>query len=180
MAVHRTDRATLGEALAHVLREADIDRAAVSVEDGALEVVVLNALSDAGGRPVVSNDEGGSGCLFDATCGITDVVGAVAETGSIVCGSGPRSSRGAFIVPPVHVAIVKVAQLVPDLADAFQSMADGRWSLDRSAVVIVSGPSKTADIEGVLVTGVHGPGQVHVMLVDGRLPDTGPTEPRTA
>jgi L-lactate dehydrogenase complex protein LldG len=99
---------------------------------------------------------------FDADAGITGVAAAVAETGSILVASGPGRSRAAFIVPPVHIAIVNESQVVPDLVDLWV-----RFSKPPTALTLISGPSKTADIEGILVTGVHGPGQVHVVLVGG-------------
>jgi L-lactate utilization protein LutC len=68
---------------------------------------------------------------------------------------------------PVHVAVVGEWQIVPDLFDFFESLAAGP-NLPAN-VNLITGPSKTADIEGVLVTGMHGPGQVHIVLVgEGR------------
>ena len=97
---------------------------------------------------------------FDADAGITDVVAAVAETGSILVSTGPGRSRAASIVPPVHIAIVNESQVVADLVDLWH-----RFSEPPTALTLISGPSKTADIEGILVVGVHGPGEVHVVLV---------------
>ena len=69
--------------------------------------------------------------------------------------------RGASLIPPVHIAVVAQAQIVPDLCDYF-----GGLGLSLPANInVITGPSKTADIEGILITGVHGPGDVHVALV---------------
>lgn len=114
----------------------------------------------AGGRIVDAADED---ALFAADAGITDVVLAIAETGSIVIRVGDTVGRKAWLVPPVHIAMVRASQVVPDLIDAMERC---RFGSDSSATVIITGPSKTADIEGVLVTGVHGPGAVHILLLD--------------
>ena len=89
---------------------------------------------------------------FDA--GVTEVDYAVAETGSLVIRHRPEHGRLLSLVPFVHVAIVQPKNLVPDLIDLFDALVrDGTGS----GVTIISGPSKTADIEMNTVTGVHGP-----------------------
>ena len=67
----------------------------------------------------------------------------------------------ASLLPPVHIAVADVDQLLPDLFDLF-----GRLSRQElpACVSLITGPSKTGDIELKLVTGVHGPGEVHVVL----------------
>ncbi len=114
--------------------------------------------------------------LFTADAAITGVCGAIAETGTLVCASGPSSARGASLIPPVHIALVAAGQVLPDLFDAFEK-GSGPFSRAglpspkkvpdtfSACINLITGPSKTADIEGVLVTGVHGPGTVHVVLV---------------
>ncbi|MFQ5806183.1 MAG: lactate utilization protein C [Phycisphaerae bacterium] len=101
--------------------------------------------------------------LFSAEAAITGVVAAVAETGTLVCESQPTVARGSSLIPPVHIAVVTHSQLLPDLCDCFDALSE-RSELPAN-VSLISGPSKTADIEGVLVTGVHGPGDVQVVLV---------------
>ena len=88
---------------------------------------------------------------------------AIAESGSLVVSTRGRI-RNAWITPPVHIAIVRASQVLADLVDLFERDHE---SLDAASTTIITGPSKTADIEGVLVTGVHGPGEVVVVLVDG-------------
>lgn len=101
--------------------------------------------------------------LFDADAAVTGVAAAVAETGTLVCASGASSARGTSLIPPVHVALLAASQLVADLFDYFEQL--GRWPHLPANVNLITGPSKTADIEGILVTGVHGPGAVHVVLL---------------
>ena len=64
-------------------------------------------------------------------------------------------------MPPMHVAIVEPGNLLPDLIDLFVYREEG----NSAGITIISGPSKTADIELNLVTGVHGPGEVQVFIV---------------
>jgi L-lactate utilization protein LutC len=103
--------------------------------------------------------------MFAAEIGISSVSLAVAETGTLVMQSGPGRERLASLLPPVHVAIVEAAQIVPDLFDAFALLdAEGLENLP-SNLVLITGPSKTGDIELTLTTGVHGPGKWHVIVV---------------
>jgi L-lactate dehydrogenase complex protein LldG len=108
--------------------------------------------------PAVTLDE-----LYDFDCGITDVAYAVAETGSLVIRPTPQHPRALSLVPPIHIAIVEPRDLLPDLVDLFEKLAADPYS--SSATTIITGPSKTADIEMNIVVGVHGPRLVHVFLL---------------
>lgn len=101
--------------------------------------------------------------LFAVDAAVTGVTAAIAETGTILCESGTNAARGTSLIPPLHVALLSASQLVADLCDCF-ALLEARSELPANANLI-TGPSKTADIEGVLVTGVHGPGHVHVVLI---------------
>ena len=101
--------------------------------------------------------------LYDFDCGITDVYAAVAETGSLVVRASVGHGRGLSLAPSIHIAIVEPKNFVPDLVDLFdQIAAEGVGS----GITIISGPSKTSDIEMNLVTGVHGPCKVKVFLLE--------------
>ncbi len=121
-----------------------------------VEVVAVASLT-----PVTGRD-----AFFDADLGITGVAFLVAETGSLVMASGPDQPRSPSLLPPVHVAVAETAQLVPDLFDLFDP---ARWpgGGPPANLTLITGPSKTGDIELRLVTGVHGPGEVHVVLIGG-------------
>jgi L-lactate dehydrogenase complex protein LldG len=100
--------------------------------------------------------------LYDFDAGVTDVYAAVAETGSLVIRASTDHGRALSLVPPIHVAIVEPRNYLPDLVDLFDKLAcDGCGS----NTVIITGPSKTSDIEMNLVTGVHGPTTVHVFAL---------------
>ena len=103
--------------------------------------------------------------MLAAEIGISSVSLAIAETGTLLLCSRPGQERLVSLLPPVHVAIVEAAQVVPDLFDAFDRLAaDGLQNLP-SNLVLITGPSKTGDIELTLTAGVHGPGKWHVIVV---------------
>jgi L-lactate dehydrogenase complex protein LldG len=103
--------------------------------------------------------------FFEAEVGISNVEHLVAETGSVVVASGPSDPRSLSLLPPVHIAIAERRQLLPDLFDLFDLFSPATPSkLPPSCLTIITGPSKTGDIDLRLVTGVHGPGEIHVVL----------------
>jgi L-lactate dehydrogenase complex protein LldG len=111
--------------------------------------------------------------FFAADLGITGVDYLVAETGSIALLSGPDRPRSLSLLPPAHVAVAHRGQLLPDLFDLFEALpgltppgSPTPPGLPLPACLsLITGPSKTGDIELKLVTGVHGPGMVDVVLV---------------
>ncbi len=105
--------------------------------------------------------------LFGADVGISGADALLAETGSVVVGARPDEPRSLTLLPPVHIVLAERRQLVADLFDLFEGDADGRPPEPPSCLTVITGPSKTGDIELRLVTGVHGPGEVHVILVTG-------------
>jgi len=104
--------------------------------------------------------------FFAAYLGISGVDYLVAETGTVVLHSAPEQPRSLSLLPPVHIAIAERKQLVPDLFDLFPSSNMEQSPTLPSCITFITGPSKTGDIELRLVTGVHGPGEIHVILID--------------
>jgi L-lactate dehydrogenase complex protein LldG len=101
-------------------------------------------------------------CFFAADLGISQARWLVAETGSVVLAAGPQEPRSLSLLPPVHLVVAEHTCLVPDLFDLFRLLASAQPL--PSCLTLITGPSKTGDIELRLVTGVHGPGEVHVVL----------------
>jgi L-lactate dehydrogenase complex protein LldG len=101
--------------------------------------------------------------------GLTGVDAALAATGSLVLSSGDGRYRASSLLPPVHVAVVASSQIVPDLEQWWgQQRANGLAQVRRASnIVIVTGPSRTADIAMELVMGMHGPREVHIVLLKG-------------
>ena len=97
--------------------------------------------------------------------GITGCFVAIAETGSLMLLSGPDTFASAALLPETHIAVVPVSRIVANLEAAFARMRAEHGELPR-ATNIISGPSRTGDIEQTIVLGAHGPYRVHVILVD--------------
>ncbi len=99
---------------------------------------------------------------YEYDAGVTDVDYAVAETGSLVIRHSPVHGRLLSLVPFVHVAVIEPKSFLADLIDLFELLAREGCG---SGVTMISGPSKTADIEMNVVTGVHGPNVVKAFVL---------------
>lgn len=103
---------------------------------------------------------------FAADAGISNVSHLIAETGTVVMATAAREPRSLSLLPPLHLAVARREQILPDLFDLFDLFAErGAPAAPPSCLTLITGPSKTGDIELKLVTGVHGPGELHVVLV---------------
>lgn len=103
--------------------------------------------------------------LVDCDLGITAAQKGVAETGTLVLLSASERHRLTSLVPPVHVALLEAADILPGLGDALAATRDASGKLP-TLVTFITGPSRTGDIELQLVIGVHGPKELHVVLLD--------------
>ena len=103
--------------------------------------------------------------LEQVQVGITDCEYLVARTGSIVMSTALPAGRAFPVYVPVHVVIAHESQLVYDLDDAILKMEQRYQDNYPSAWYLMSGPSRTGDIEKTLVLGVHGPVEVYVFLI---------------
>jgi len=170
------DELTAAGGVCHIV--ADVDAAASAVEQLVRALAAKQVLVGSGpvldrldlGRRLrdsgiaVSDALADRDRLFAADVGISGVDYLIAETGSLVLLAAQEQPRSLSLLPPAHIAVAERRQVLPDLFDLF----DGRLEPGQlpAAVTLVTGPSKTGDIELRLVTGVHGPGAVHVVLID--------------
>ena len=159
--VHRA--VSLAEALdllGHVLAGLGAERVAVNAEPP------LDGIDLAARWPQiqwrVAGQEGDDLRAFCATAdaGITGVDAALAETGTIVVSSGPGKSRLVPLLPPVHIALAPTSKLTTDLF----TWTAARGGTMPASLTLISGPSKTADIEQTMAIGVHGPKRLIVIL----------------
>ena len=127
---------------------------------GLAVVPTLREYEAAGGSP-----EQYLGELLTAAAGVTGARHAVAATGTLVLDSGDEHSRLISLVPPVHVCLVRPSSILTDL-ETLCARAAARGEVP-AALTLVTGPSRTADIEQTLTVGVHGPGELHVLLYAG-------------
>lgn len=100
-----------------------------------------------------------------ATCdfGITSADYALADTGTLVMLASPHEARLISLLPPAHIAVVPRERILTGLDELFTVLP--RPAEQTSSMVLITGPSRTADIEQILVRGVHGPGQITVVIV---------------
>jgi L-lactate utilization protein LutC len=100
------------------------------------------------------------GC-YDLEASVTDCFAAVAETGTVAVIGKQGHARALSLVPNIHLVVLPAERILPDLVDLMEEPD----ILQARAITMITGPSKTADIEMNLVVGVHGPGVVHVLVI---------------
>lgn len=100
--------------------------------------------------------------LFGCDVGITSAQWAIAETGTLVLESAAESHRLTSLVPPIHVCILETSKIRQTLGEILESIDIGR----NKTVTFITGASRTSDIELTLAIGVHGPRELHVILVE--------------
>jgi L-lactate dehydrogenase complex protein LldG len=162
LAVHTATRCQLAVALVDYLRRNGIQSVAIS-EDGLLaDLGIAGALREAG-LEVCGWSQTQRDSLYDKVqCGLTEAAYGVAETGSIVIRPSAGEGRGLSLVPLYHVAILEQKNLLPDLLDLLTLL---RQQGGHAPHTLICGPSKTADIEMNVVTGIHGPNVVGVFVL---------------
>jgi len=102
--------------------------------------------------------------------GITGCFCAIAETGTLVLLSSPQTPASTHLLPATHVALVPADRIVATMEDAFALMRaerGGSAQMMPRAINMVSGPSRTGDIEQTIVLGAHGPFRVHLVIIGG-------------
>jgi L-lactate dehydrogenase complex protein LldG len=111
--------------------------------------------------------------LFDCDAGVTGAQWAIAETGTLVLVSEKERHRLASLVPPVHIAIIEASCIRQTMAEVLAAINEnGSDTLSRT-VTFITGPSRTSDIELTLAIGVHGPAELHVIVIDKKVALTG-------
>lgn len=106
---------------------------------------------------------------FSAGAGVTGVDFILAESGSLVLTSRTEGSQLSSLAPPVHIAFYLPSQVVGSLEEVLARLplpGSAAGDADGRSVVFVTGTSRTADIEQILIRGVHGPREVHAILID--------------
>ncbi len=104
--------------------------------------------------------------VYECDAAITDCRYGLADTGALVVWSDPGFGRSTTLTVPLHIALLPASRILPDMMDVMPRIRKDTGGLMPSNVVVINGPSKTADIEMKLVTGVHGPKYLHVIVID--------------
>lgn len=154
------EAATPDDAVAAILEIVGTETAVSCWDPAHIPLPGLADAFDAAGIDRVGRDA-------DVRVGITGVDAALAATGSVVVGSGNGRWRAASLLPPVHIAVLTTDQIVPDLESwwAAQKEAGLEQARQQSNIVIITGPSRTADIAMQLVMGMHGPRELYLVLL---------------
>jgi L-lactate dehydrogenase complex protein LldG len=150
-----------GAAARHIINLIGDDRSVLSWDLAHVPLPGLGeVLAGAGIRIALPSDP-------SVRVGITGAEAALAGTGGLVLASGTGKSRQPSLLPEVHICVITLDQIVPNFEAWMASQRAAGLDQFRSAscVVLISGPSRTADIANELVMGVHGPGAVHVVVL---------------
>jgi len=179
-----TYRASTSAELAGILRKITSDRQAKSVvlsrnpilgqlgiarELASLGISVAVWPEAAAGAPINEGVPGFRESAFAAEVGITGVDFVLAESGSLVLSSLTEGAQLASLAPPAHIALYRRSQAFATLEEVLARLPvplDPQAPLPGRSVVFITGPSRTADIEQILIRGVHGPKEVHAILVE--------------
>ena len=102
--------------------------------------------------------------IFSIDASITETLGGIAETGSLILWPSRDEPRLMSLIPPIHLAVLQAEKIYNTFSEAID---EGRWAEKGmpTNALLISGPSKTADIEQTLVYGVHGPKQLVVFII---------------
>lgn len=166
--------ASLEQILGSILGEAKATRAVLSRNPILRALGLANRLAGRGMQVAVWQEGAKAEATYREACfaaqaGITGIEFALAESGSLVIASRTEGSQLSSLAPPVHIALYRRGQLRASLDEILAALpvspaSDG--PAPGRSVVFVSGPSRTADIEQILIRGVHGPRDVHAILVE--------------
>ena len=160
------DASIVAATVAEALRKAEVKTAMIADDLGVLREPIRRACNEA----AIAVVEGDTPAMFEPVeAGISLASFGVAETGSIGVVGNPLQPRVATLLPPVHMAVVDAATIVASLDEA----GDQLEKLMRPGVKgglryasLVTGPSRTADVEKTLAVGVHGPRSLHVIIFE--------------
>jgi L-lactate dehydrogenase complex protein LldG len=130
----------------------------------ALEPAIINLLHKAGIKCAFEHIQ-----LTDARVGMTGCEALISRLGSVMVSAGQLAGRQIFVYPDVHIVMAFASQLVPDIKEALVKIRKKYDNRMPSMVTLITGPSRTADIEKTLVIGAHGPKELYVFLLEDRL-----------
>lgn len=128
----------------------------------------VRPIADALQLPTLTTDGGYSiPNLERVDAGISECDALIAQTGSVLLTSRTAGGRALSVLPPHHVVIATLDQLLPDLPSAYDLVGRKYLGNPPSLMTMITGPSRTGDIERTIVLGAHGPKQLTVILIKG-------------
>ncbi len=146
-----------------VLTDIPLDAA---VRDTGASIDVTESTGPTGSSGIAGQSERNKS-VFNVDVGITGVDYAIAETGTVVLHPRKGLSRLVSLAPPTHIAVLRPGEVLESLDELFAIERDDFLSGELAGSMnLISGPSKTGDIEGTIATGIHGPLEVHLVILD--------------
>jgi L-lactate utilization protein LutC len=169
---HLVDPRSTADAVVSILRSYEATRT-LAWDEAAIGGFGVHAALDAAEIDIVGSSVGADpesrarrhAEYGELIAGVTGADAGLAESGSIVLASGPGRGRMVSLIPKVHVAILRSADIHESLSHYAMARPDAASATGN--LVIITGPSRTGDIETHLNLGVHGPHHLHVVIVDG-------------
>jgi L-lactate dehydrogenase complex protein LldG len=163
--VSRVSAPGVAAAVADIGHRLGATTAIVTTDIGSFAEAIEAGLKTAGIRTVRPPEGAWRETAAAADLGVTSAVLGIAATGSVLLVPGRDAPRVASLLPAAHLVVLPIERIVPGLEQALASVAEA--ASQGSSAVLVTGPSRTSDIEMIPVFGVHGPKVLHVLLVDG-------------
>jgi L-lactate dehydrogenase complex protein LldG len=155
--VHEVDGDRVPPELIHeIVARHGIRRAVLSAEPSSQVVGRLLVEAGVGTAPLTLD------AAAEADLGVTGCVAAIATTGTVVVSTDAAGGRAASLLPPVHLCVVPARAVVPASSDVLRGLGAGTMP---SNLVLVTGPSRSGDIEQIIALGVHGPLAVELVLL---------------
>ena len=122
----------------------------------------LIEMLEKGGVPVEFDENE----FLDQKAGITRCEYLIARFGSVMVSSGLNAGRRMFAYPEIHIVMAKASQVVVEISEALKGISKKYKGKLPSQITVITGPSRTADIEKTLVMGAHGPKELYVFMID--------------
>jgi len=164
--VHRCPAVDLSACLSDICNEKQVKSLAIGPELLSDQALCEHLGQQTQMLPVTQCRVDQSALFNTVDAGLTLTHGGIADTGTLVLWSGEQSPRLLSLVPPIHIAILYASRVVESLMDM---MVREDWQAGLPTnVILISSPSKTADIQQTLAYGAHGPKQLVVVLVEDR------------
>ncbi len=162
--VHRIMKNQLGKKLRQLLQQKEVKRLLCSAKFPQATYAELDGIECLHYDRHISEWKEELFNSVDAS--ITTTLCGIAQTGTLVLWPDREEPRLASLVPPIHIAVVETDTIVETFAEAIDK---GNWSQGMPTnALLISGPSKTADIEQILAYGIHGPKQLVVLILDNK------------
>ena len=166
--VHVTDAQNWIYKLEDILKTQELKSLVYPPETALDETLQSHWEKDGGGLPQLipyeTEIEDFKDRLFSIDAGITTVAGAIADPGALILWPSDKEPRLMSLVPSIHIAVLEADKIFSSFLEAMQKE---KWATKMPTnIVLISGPSKTADIEMTLAFGVHGPRELIVLIVE--------------